>query len=69
MEILAKVEMKSKFLALSFNAMMRLIAGKIYYGENAEDMKDAKRFQDRLQEELFEEVEAFDEDGCLLLYQ
>ncbi|KAK6939669.1 hypothetical protein RJ641_029200 [Dillenia turbinata] len=48
----AKVVLKSKFFELSFNVIMRMIVGKRYYGENGEDMEDAKTFQDRMQELL-----------------
>nr|WMZ41201.1 cytochrome P450 family 81 subfamily Q polypeptide 3 [Ipomoea batatas] len=39
------VEMKSYFFELTLNVMMRMIAGKRYYGENVEDIEEAKRFR------------------------
>ncbi|XP_027181831.1 cytochrome P450 81E8-like [Coffea eugenioides] len=40
----AKVELKSKFLELSFNVIMRMINGKKYFGED-EESDEAKKFQ------------------------
>ncbi|KAH7846420.1 hypothetical protein Vadar_013847 [Vaccinium darrowii] len=48
----AKVEMKSKLSGLTFNIIMRMIAGKRYYGENLEDFAKAAEFR-KLVEELF----------------
>ncbi|KAA8533577.1 hypothetical protein F0562_030989 [Nyssa sinensis] len=39
------VDMKSAFFELTFNVMMRMIAGKRYYGENVTDLGEARRFQ------------------------
>ncbi|XP_019174304.1 PREDICTED: cytochrome P450 81F3-like [Ipomoea nil] len=39
------VEMKSFFFELTLNVMMRMIAGKRYYGENVGDIEEAKRFR------------------------
>ncbi|KAA8528486.1 hypothetical protein F0562_035841 [Nyssa sinensis] len=44
-----KVELKSKFAELSFNIMMRMIAGKRYYGEGAVD-EEARQFRDIMKE-------------------
>ncbi|KAF5195189.1 Cytochrome p450 [Thalictrum thalictroides] len=44
------VEMKSMFFELTFNIMMRIIAGKRYYGEHVEDLEEAKRFQEVVKE-------------------
>ncbi|KAL2522539.1 Cytochrome [Forsythia ovata] len=41
----AKVELKSLFSELSFNIIMRMIAGKRYFGED-EDSKEAKHFRE-----------------------
>ncbi|XVE70160.1 hypothetical protein DITRI_Ditri10aG0049800 [Diplodiscus trichospermus] len=41
------VEFKGAFFELTFNVMMRMIAGKRYYGcENMEDMEEARRFRE-----------------------
>ncbi|KAL3526836.1 hypothetical protein ACH5RR_011492 [Cinchona calisaya] len=45
----AKVEMKSKFAELSFNIIMRMVAGKRYFGED-EDYDEAKRFRGLVKE-------------------
>ncbi|XP_048331189.2 cytochrome P450 81Q32 [Ziziphus jujuba] len=39
-----KIELKSKFIELSFNVMM-MIAGKRYFGEDAGDAKEAKKIR------------------------
>ncbi|KAB5526634.1 hypothetical protein DKX38_020481 [Salix brachista] len=39
------VDMKTVFFELTLNIMMRMIAGKRYYGENVSDVEEAKRFQ------------------------
>lgn len=39
----AKVEMKSKFSDLTFNNIIRMVAGKRYYGDGAEDDPESKR--------------------------
>ncbi|CAI9775429.1 unnamed protein product [Fraxinus pennsylvanica] len=40
------VDMKTAFYDMMMNVMMRMIAGKKYYGENVEDIKMAKRFRE-----------------------
>ncbi|KAH7523696.1 hypothetical protein FEM48_Zijuj06G0039200 [Ziziphus jujuba var. spinosa] len=40
------VEMKSMFFELTLNVMMRMIAGKRYYGENVAEVEEAKKFQE-----------------------
>ncbi|EOY15780.1 hypothetical protein QUC31_000710 [Theobroma cacao] len=41
------VELRRAFFELTFNVMMRMIAGKRYYGcENVEDMEEARRFRE-----------------------
>ncbi|XP_011029060.1 PREDICTED: cytochrome P450 81D11-like [Populus euphratica] len=39
------VDMKTVFFELTLNIMMRMIAGKRYYGENVSDMEEAKKFR------------------------
>ncbi|KAK7252797.1 hypothetical protein RIF29_37011 [Crotalaria pallida] len=48
----AKVELKSKFLELTFNTMMRILAGKWYFGEDldASEVEEAKQFIDIIKE-------------------
>ncbi|KAL2489271.1 Cytochrome [Forsythia ovata] len=40
------VDMKTAFFELTMNVMMRMIAGKRYYGENVEEMEAANRFRE-----------------------
>lgn len=40
------VDMKSMFFDTVLNVMMRMIAGKRYYGDKVEEMEQAKRFRD-----------------------
>ncbi|XP_058187593.1 cytochrome P450 81Q32-like [Rhododendron vialii] len=42
----AKVEMKSRLSDLTFNVVMRMIAGKRYYGEDLEDSAEAEEFRE-----------------------
>ncbi|GAV84666.1 p450 domain-containing protein [Cephalotus follicularis] len=44
------VDMKSTFFELTLNVMMRMIAGKRYYGDNVEDVEEAKKFRERVEE-------------------
>ncbi|THG07524.1 isoflavone 2'-hydroxylase-like [Camellia sinensis] len=46
----SKVDLKSKFHELSFNAMTMMIIGKRFYGENVEDVEEAKLFQNLMKE-------------------
>ncbi|KAL3571515.1 hypothetical protein D5086_025419, partial [Populus alba] len=39
------VDMRTVFFELVLNIMMRMIAGKRYYGENVSDVEEAKRFR------------------------
>ncbi|KAJ8773258.1 hypothetical protein K2173_028435 [Erythroxylum novogranatense] len=39
------VEMRTVFFELTLNIMMRMIAGKRYFGENGADLKEVKKFQ------------------------
>ncbi|XP_010906241.1 cytochrome P450 81Q32 [Elaeis guineensis] len=45
-----KVQMKKTFFELTLNVMMRMIAGKRYYGEDVEDSEEARRFQEIVEE-------------------
>ncbi|XP_058081045.1 cytochrome P450 81Q32-like [Magnolia sinica] len=38
------VELKSRFSGLTFNVIMGMIAGKLYYGENAVVLEESRRF-------------------------
>ncbi|XWS41834.1 hypothetical protein CRYUN_Cryun17cG0116700 [Craigia yunnanensis] len=49
----AKVELKTMFSELTFNIIMRMIAGKRYYGDEASGTEEAREFR-KLIEELFE---------------
>ncbi|KAK0577538.1 hypothetical protein LWI29_034612 [Acer saccharum] len=40
------VNMRTELFELTMNVMMRMIAGKRYYGENAADLEEAKRFKE-----------------------
>jgi hypothetical protein len=40
-----KVELRMRFFGLSFNIMMRIMAGKRYYGEDVENTDEAKKFK------------------------
>nr|UVC58029.1 CYP81Q114 protein [Isodon rubescens] len=42
----AKVNVENTIVELTFNNIMRMVAGKRYYGEEAEDDEEAKRFRD-----------------------
>ncbi|XP_059641212.1 cytochrome P450 81Q32-like [Cornus florida] len=47
----AKVELKSKLTELSFNIMMRMIAGKRYYGQDVPaDFEEAKEFRELIKQ-------------------
>ncbi|TXG52482.1 hypothetical protein EZV62_021651 [Acer yangbiense] len=48
-----KVEMKSKLSELSFNVIMRMVAGKRYFGVDEADSDEAKLFRDIIKE-IFE---------------
>ncbi|KAL5753057.1 hypothetical protein ACOSP7_023233 [Xanthoceras sorbifolium] len=41
----SKVELKTMFSELTFNVMMRMVAGKRYYGDDVEDEEEANRFR------------------------
>ncbi|XP_050206450.1 cytochrome P450 81Q32-like [Mercurialis annua] len=46
----SKVELKSKFRELTFNIMIRMIAGKRYYGDEVSDEEEARQFRQILKE-------------------
>lgn len=46
----AKVEMKSNLNELSFNIIMRMIAGKRYFGEDVEDQEEAKHVRETIEQ-------------------
>ncbi|KAA8531625.1 hypothetical protein F0562_006334 [Nyssa sinensis] len=46
----AKVELKSKFSELTFNIIIRMIAGKRYFGDDVADDKEAKQFRELIRE-------------------
>ncbi|XXG63866.1 hypothetical protein AAC387_Pa05g1962 [Persea americana] len=46
---LGKVNLKQKFSELALNNMMRMIAGKRYYGERVVDLEEARRFRENMQ--------------------
>jgi isoflavone 2'-hydroxylase len=47
----AKVELKSMFSELTFNIIMRMVAGKRYYGEDLKEEEEARKFR-RLVKEI-----------------
>ncbi|KAI3465304.1 hypothetical protein Pfo_021967 [Paulownia fortunei] len=48
-----KVEMKSKLSELSFNIIMRIVAGKRYFGHQVENNDGATRFRDLMREMFY----------------
>ncbi|KAL0350549.1 UNVERIFIED_CONTAM: cytochrome [Sesamum radiatum] len=48
----AKVNLETKIVEQTFNNIMRMVAGKRYYGEEVEDNEEAKRFRDLTKEAL-----------------
>ncbi|KAF3958279.1 hypothetical protein CMV_016797 [Castanea mollissima] len=46
----AKVELKSMFSELTFNIIMRMVAGKRYYGEDVKDVEEAREFRELVSE-------------------
>ncbi|XP_021631883.1 cytochrome P450 81E8 [Manihot esculenta] len=46
----AKVELTSMFKELTFNIMVRMIAGKRYYGEDVTDEEEARQFREIMDE-------------------
>ncbi|KAJ6711282.1 FLAVONOID 3'-MONOOXYGENASE-RELATED [Salix purpurea] len=51
----AKVELKSMFLDLTSNVIMRMVAGKRYYGEDVEEIEEARIFRE-IVKEFFEYI-------------
>ncbi|KAL5556876.1 hypothetical protein UlMin_039112 [Ulmus minor] len=49
----SKVELKSMFLQLTFNNMLRMVAGKRYYGDDVANKDEAHRFKEIMNEVLF----------------
>jgi cytochrome P450 len=45
----AKVELRSMFMDFTFNIVMRMIAGKRYYGEDVKLVEEATKFKETLQ--------------------
>ncbi|XP_062102602.1 cytochrome P450 81Q32-like [Humulus lupulus] len=48
----AKVEMKSLFSEMTYNIMMRMLAGKRYYGEDLSDEEEARQFRKIMKEAI-----------------
>ena len=46
----AKVELKSMFADLTFNNIMRMVAGKTYYGDEVKNEAEAREFRDLIAE-------------------
>ncbi|KAL0352103.1 UNVERIFIED_CONTAM: cytochrome [Sesamum calycinum] len=46
------VDMKTVFYELTMNTVMRMIAGKRYYGENVEEVEEARRFREIVKDTL-----------------
>lgn len=44
------VDMKSAIIELTLNIMMKMIAGKSYYGDDIHNLKEAKRLRESLEE-------------------
>ncbi|KAJ4846884.1 hypothetical protein Tsubulata_011893 [Turnera subulata] len=45
-----KVELRTMLLDETFNVIMRMMAGKRYYGEGVDDVKEAEEFKQHMQE-------------------
>lgn len=46
----AKVEMRSMFMELTYNILMRMISGKRYYGKEIDGVEEARRFKKIVEE-------------------
>ncbi|KAL2232644.1 UNVERIFIED_CONTAM: cytochrome [Sesamum indicum] len=46
------VDMKTAFFELTMNVIMRMIAGKSYYGENVEEVEEARQFKEIVKDTL-----------------
>ncbi|KAJ4839296.1 hypothetical protein Tsubulata_021890 [Turnera subulata] len=60
----SRVEMKSRIFDLAFNVVVRMTAGKRYFGAEVDDLDEAQRFQDTLRE-TFEVMGAFEPSDFL----
>src|SRR5262249_54230103 len=49
----AKVELRSLLIDLTFNTILRMVAGKRYYGEDVSGIEEAKKFRE-IMEDYFE---------------
>lgn len=49
-ERFAKVELQPIFTELTFNILMRMVAGKRYYGDDVTDMEEARQFREIIEE-------------------
>lgn len=70
----AVIELRTMLLDLNFNVMMRMVAGKKYYGEDVDGLEESKRFKDMMHEfsectrvtnlgDLFPILQCIDYDG------
>ncbi|KAL2553805.1 Cytochrome [Forsythia ovata] len=48
----SKVNLEEKLTEMTFNNILRMLAGKRYYGEDAEDDEEAKRFREHVKKGL-----------------
>ncbi|KAG5241474.1 cytochrome P450 family protein [Salix suchowensis] len=46
----AVIELRTMLLDLNFNIMMRMVAGKKYYGEDVDELEESRRFKNMMQE-------------------
>lgn len=46
----AEVELKTKLSEMTFNSIMRMISGKRYYGEDCDDVEEARQFRELAKE-------------------
>ncbi|KAJ4845308.1 hypothetical protein Tsubulata_051334, partial [Turnera subulata] len=46
----SKVGLRSMFMDMTYNIIMRMVAGKRYYGEDVKDIEEAREFKDIMQE-------------------
>ncbi|KAJ6378504.1 hypothetical protein OIU78_028694 [Salix suchowensis] len=70
----AVIELRTMLLDLNFNIMMRMVAGKKYYGEEVDGLEESRRFKNMMQEfsectrvtnlgDLFPILQCVDYDG------
>ncbi|TXG59345.1 hypothetical protein EZV62_013918 [Acer yangbiense] len=62
-----KVELKTMFSELTFNIMMRMVAGKWYYRDDVEDEEEASRFRKIMKEAISYGVVSNPGDFLLIL--